>query len=203
MKTDSPSATFKKMNTIFSSPPFYTMHVHLLTADSVLPPHIHNNAKYWPFFKDCLGAIDGSHIHSAVPAFEWALHRNRKGFISQSCLFICDFPLQFLYAVTGWEGSATDACIYGDACAHDLNIPAERYYLADAGFPHCPELFVPYQDVQYHLAEWGHANVRCVSSYNIPVCYWSYPRPWDKEELFNLCHAWMQNVIERIFGVLK
>ena len=27
--------------------------------------------------------------------------------------------------------------------------------------------------------------------------------PWNKEELFNLWHANLQNVIERIFGVLK
>jgi DDE superfamily endonuclease len=157
------------MNTIFSSPPFYMMHVHLPTADSVLPPHIRNNQKYWPFFKDCLSAMDGSHIHSAVPASEQASNRNHKGFISQNCLFICDFSFQFCYAVTGWEGSATDAHIYEDACAYDLNIPAGKYYLADAGFPHCPELLVPYRGVQHHLAEWGCANVRCVSSYYILV----------------------------------
>jgi hypothetical protein len=29
------------------------------------------------------------------------------------------------------------------------------------------------------------------------------PRPQNKEELFNLCHAQARNVIERIFGVLK
>ena len=54
-------------------------------------------------------------------------------------------------------------------CAHDLNIPAGKYYLADAGFPHCLKLLMPYQGVWYHLAEWGCANIRCVSSYYIPV----------------------------------
>jgi hypothetical protein len=28
-------------------------------------------------------------------------------------------------------------------------------------------------------------------------------RPWNKEELFNLCHASLWNAIEHIFGVLK
>jgi hypothetical protein len=155
------------MNTIFSSPPFYTTHVRLPTADtgSDVPPEIRNNPKFWPFFKDCLGAIDGSHIHSAAPASERPSHRNRKGFISQNCLFICSFSLQFLYALTGWEGSATDAIIYEDACAHDLHVPAGKYYVADAGFPECPELLIPYRGIRYHLAEWGRANVRCVSSY--------------------------------------
>jgi hypothetical protein len=153
------------MNTIFSSPPFYTTYVHLPAADSDVPPQIRNNPKFWPFFKDCLGAIDGSHIHSAAPASERASHRNRKGFVSQNCLFICSFSLRFLYALTGWEGSATDARIYEDAYAHDLHIPAGKYYIADAGFPHCPELLVPYRSIRYHLAEWGRANVRCVSNY--------------------------------------
>jgi hypothetical protein len=117
------------------------------------------------FFKDCLGAIDGSHIHCAAPASEQPSHRNRKGFISQNCLFICSFSLQFLYELTGWEGSATDALVYEDAFAHDLIIPAEKYYLVDAGFPECCGLLIPCSGVRYHLAEWGRANVRCVLSY--------------------------------------
>lgn len=135
---------FRKFTTIFSSPPFYTAHVHLPTADSDVPPQIRNNPKFWPFFKDCLGAIDGSHIHSATSASERPSHMNRKGFISQNCLFICSFSLQFLYTLTGWEGSATDALIFEDACAHDLLIPAGKYYVADLGFPHVPRLLIPY-----------------------------------------------------------
>jgi len=155
------------MTTIFSLSPFYAAHVCLPTADSNVPPQICNNPKFWSFFKDCLSAIDGSHIHSAPPASKWALCRNCKGFTSQNCLFICSFSLQFLYTLrlTGWEGSTTDAWIYEDACAHDLHIPAGKYYLADAGFSQCPELLVPYRGVQYYLAEWGHASVRCMSYY--------------------------------------
>ena len=148
------------MVVIFSSPPFYTTHVQLPTAGSDVPPQIRHNPKFWPFFKDCLGAIDGSHIHLAPPAAARPSYRNRKGFVSQNCLFISSFSLRFLYALTGWEGSATDAHIYEDACTHDLQIPAGKYYLGDAGFPQCPELLVPYRGVRYHLAEWGRANVR-------------------------------------------
>jgi len=28
-------------------------------------------------------------------------------------------------------------------------------YLADADFPHCDQLLIPYRGVRYHLAEWG------------------------------------------------
>jgi hypothetical protein len=138
------------------------MHVQLPTAYDPIPPQIYNNPKFWPFFKDAIGAIDGSHIHSAPPALERPLFRNWKGFCSQNCLFCCNFSLRFVYAVTGWEGSATDARIYEDAREHDLHIPSGKYYLADAGFPLCDKLLVPYRNVRYHLAEWGRASVRCV-----------------------------------------
>lgn len=151
---------FRKMLGIFSSPPFYTTHVHLPTADSPISMKIRNNPKFWPFFKDALGALDGSHIHSAPPASERAFNRNRKGFISQNCLFACDFSLLFIYALTGWEGSATDARVYEDAYTSDFHIPVGKYYLADAGFPLCDQLLVPYRSVRYHLAEWGRASVR-------------------------------------------
>jgi hypothetical protein len=68
--------------------------------------------------------------------------------------------MQFLYSLTELEGSVTDARVYEDARNYDLQIPAGKYYLADAGFPLCPQLLVPYRNVRYHLAEWGHANVR-------------------------------------------
>jgi hypothetical protein len=144
---------------IFSSPPFYTEYVHLPTANDV-PSSIHNNPKFWSFFKDALAAIDGSHIHCAPPASEQAFYRNRKGFVSQNCLFACSFDLQFTYCLMGWEGSAADAQVYDDARSKDLHIPNGKYYLADAGFPSCPQLLIPYHGPRYHLAEWGRASVR-------------------------------------------
>jgi hypothetical protein len=149
---------FRKIVTIFSSPPFYTAHVRQPVASDPIPPQIRGNSKFFPFFKDAVGAIDGSHIHSSPPASMREACRNRKGFISQNCLFACDFGLQFVYALTGWEGSATDARVYEDAT--DFHIPAGKYYLADAGYPLCNNLLVPYRGVRYHLAEWGRAGVR-------------------------------------------
>jgi hypothetical protein len=107
----------------------------------------------------------GSHIHCSPPASERAFYRNRKGFLSQNCLFACSFNLQFIYAFTGWEGSAADARVYENACSWDLLIPDGKYYFADAGFPSCRQLLIPYCGPRYHLAEWGRACVRQVSSY--------------------------------------
>jgi hypothetical protein len=144
---------------IFSSAPFYTTYVHL-PDDNEVHPKIHDNPRFWPFFKYAIGALDGSHIHAAPTAFERAAYRNRKGFMSQNCLFTCNFDLYFTYALTGWEGSATDARIYQDACTKGLQIPDGKYFLADAGFPLRPELLVPYRGVRYHLVEWRRSGLR-------------------------------------------
>jgi hypothetical protein len=139
------------MARIFSSCPFYTQYVHQISATDPPSPYLRNNPKLWPFFAGCLGAIDGSHIHLSCPASMWVACHNRKGFLSQNCLFCCSFEMYFTYGLTGWEGSASDACLWANA--RGLNIPDGCYLLADAGFPHCQQLLVPYRGVHYHLAE--------------------------------------------------
>ena len=145
---------------IFSSPPFYTNYVKLPTAEAHPPPEICHNPKFWPFFKGVLGSLDGSHIHCAPQLCDRGIHQNLKGFVSQNCLFACSFDLKFTYTYTGWEGSATDARVYEEARQNDLIIPEGYFYLADAGYPGCAQLLIPYRGVRYHLAEWGRANVR-------------------------------------------
>src|ERR1700733_7480152 len=108
---------------IFSSRPFYTKYVCLPSIDDPVLPEIRDNPKLWPYFKDAIGAIDGSHIHSAPPLSERSASRNRKGFVSQNCLFACSFDLKFVFAYTGWEGSATDARVYEGALSDGLEIP--------------------------------------------------------------------------------
>jgi hypothetical protein len=150
------------MLVIFSSPPFYSKYVHLPLDVGSIPQKIRKNPKFWPFFKDTIGALDGSHIHAAPPAPQRAAYRDQKGLVSQNCLFICDFNMNFTYALTGWEGSATDARVYADACANGLRIPEGKYFLADAGYPLRRGLLIPYRGIRYHLAEWGRASVRQV-----------------------------------------
>jgi hypothetical protein len=47
----------------FSLAPFYNQYVHLPPLGAPTPPEILNNPKYYPFFKDALGAIDRTHIN--------------------------------------------------------------------------------------------------------------------------------------------
>ena len=144
----------------FSSQPFYTNEVRLPHQTPPVPPEICNNPKRYPFFHDAIGAIDGTHIACAPSERERAAARNRKGLLTQNCLIACSFDLMFTYVLSGWEGSAADALIFHNACQTDFYIPNRKYYLADAGFPLCPELLVPYRGVRYHLAEWGRAQVQ-------------------------------------------
>lgn len=146
----------------FSSAPFYTTYVRMPTASDPVPPEIFHNPKRYPFFKDALGALDGTHINCSPSAQEREAARNRKGLLTQNCLVACSFDLLFLYVLSGWEGSASDALIFYNARLTDFPIPNGKYYLADAGFPVCDKLLVPYRGVRYHLAEWGRAQIRQV-----------------------------------------
>jgi hypothetical protein len=152
---------------IFSSNPFYNTYVCPPTAGDPVPHEFSHNPRFWPFFKDCLGALDGSHIPCSPPAHEWQAYRNRNGTMSQNCLFGCNFNFTFVYALTGWEGSATDARVFEGARMVDLFIPEGKYYLADAGYPLSSKLLVPYRGVRYHLTECGHASVRYFLSFHL------------------------------------
>jgi len=151
---------FTKMLVFFSSPLFYTQHVHLPPIGAPTPPEIQNNPKFYPFFKDALGAIDGTHINcSATAEMRQAAH-NHKGGVTQNCLAICCFNMTFYYIFSGWDGSAADSMMFYDAHVTDLHIPPQKYYLADARFPICDALLIPMRGEHYHLAEWGRAAQR-------------------------------------------
>jgi hypothetical protein len=50
----------------------YFKTIKQLTAELPIPREITNNLKLWPYFKDCVGAIDGTHIHAYIPTGEQA-----------------------------------------------------------------------------------------------------------------------------------
>ena len=182
--------------------PFYKKYLHLPPDET--PPEIKGNSKLYPYFRNCRGAIDGSHFHAWVLSECMARYRNRKGFIGQNVLAACNFSMLFVYILSGWEGSASDSLIYHYARERDFAVPAGKYYLADAGFPLCDALLTPYRAVRYHLKEWGTVRQRYVSDFEKLILLTSKnSRPKTPEELFNLRHSQARNVVERIFGVVK
>ncbi|KIK24233.1 hypothetical protein PISMIDRAFT_49975, partial [Pisolithus microcarpus 441] len=71
------SRYFKKMLFIFSDQPFYSTHVWFPDDESV-HPKIRRNPKFWPYFQNAIGAIDGCHIPVSPPAIIRSNYHNRK-----------------------------------------------------------------------------------------------------------------------------
>ncbi|KAK7177516.1 hypothetical protein PSPO01_16435 [Paraphaeosphaeria sporulosa] len=73
-----------------------------------VPEQVAEESRFWPYFKDCLGALDGTHIPIFVPQRDHKRYRNRYGDLTQNVLAVVDFDMNFLYVLAGWEGSAHD-----------------------------------------------------------------------------------------------
>jgi hypothetical protein len=60
-----------------------------------------NDPKFYPYFKDCIGALDGTHIPDDAAPF-----RNRKGDLSQNVLGVVNFDMTFTnnFDMTCWLG---------------------------------------------------------------------------------------------------
>ncbi|XP_027109591.1 uncharacterized protein [Coffea arabica] len=156
------------------------------TGEQVLP-EILNSARFYPYFKDCVGAIDATHVRVKVPNIDAAKYRGRKEHPTQNVLAACSLNMRFTYVLPGWEGTASDSRIIKNALTREdkLIIPNGKYYLVDAGFMLRRGLLTPYRNVRYHLKEY------------------SSQQPQNFRELFNLRHSSLRNAIERAFGVLK
>ncbi|GFS29179.1 hypothetical protein Acr_00g0005690 [Actinidia rufa] len=138
--------------------------------------------------RNCLGALDGTFVTVHPLAQDRARYRSRKGDYATNVLGVCRRNLRFIYALSGWEGSATDSRVLRNALVrpHGLRIPQGHYYLIDAGYTNGPGLLAPYRGQRYHINIWRQGH-----------------QPQSREEYFNMNHASTRNVIERCFGVLK
>ncbi|KAK8921486.1 hypothetical protein KSP39_PZI002734 [Platanthera zijinensis] len=156
-----------------------------------IPGHIQNDERYMPFFKDCIGAIDGTHVDARIPVENQVPYIGRHGSTTQNVMAVCDFNMCFTYVVPGWEGSAHDTRIYHRAVRDPQSKfpfpPEGKYYLVDAGYPMEKGLLKPYPETRYHLPDFARGN-----------------RPIEgRREIFNKAHSSLRSVIERSFGVWK
>ncbi|XP_020162046.1 uncharacterized protein [Aegilops tauschii subsp. strangulata] len=152
------------------------------------PPKIRGSLRWYPYFKDCIGAIDGTHVTARVPRSQSAAYKGRKHYTSQNVLAAVDFDLRFTYVLAGWEGSAPDANILTDSMSRPdgINIPDGKFYLRDAGYACRPGILPPFRKTRYHLNEFSGRN---------------FPR--TAQELFNLRHSSLRVTVERASGALK
>ncbi|XP_059636134.1 uncharacterized protein LOC132278356 [Cornus florida] len=158
---------------------------------SEVPNHIKKNKKYHPFFRHCVGAIDGTHVHANVPVDQQIPFHGRKGDTTQNVMVVCDFNMMFTYVVAGWKGSANDSKILNKTINNeDLHFPMPpdgKYYLVDSGYANQPGFLAPYKGQQHHFQEYRRAS----------------RQPQGREEIYNHRHSSLRNIIERCFGFLK
>ncbi|KAK9997616.1 hypothetical protein SO802_022302 [Lithocarpus litseifolius] len=100
------------------------------------PPEIRDSRSLYPYFKDCVGAIDGTHVRASVPPEIQGGFCGRKDGTTQNVLAPISFDLKFTYVLAGWEGSAHDSRALNDAFDRPggFLIPESKYYLGDAGY---------------------------------------------------------------------
>ncbi|KAJ6881744.1 hypothetical protein NC651_028371 [Populus alba x Populus x berolinensis] len=155
---------------------------------SDIPPEILEDPRFYPYFKDCVGAVDRIHIPVMVGIDEQGPFRNKNGLLSQNVLAACSFDLRFHYVLAGWEGSASDLRVLNSALTrrNKLQVPEGKYYLVDNKYTNMPGFIAPYNGISCHLNEYSGG----------------YP-PRDSRELFNQRHAVLRNTTDRSFGALK
>ncbi|KAL6565492.1 hypothetical protein OROHE_004547 [Orobanche hederae] len=100
--------------------------------DSPTPEKIVGSERYWPWFKDCVGAIDDTHVRAALPVSIQGRFRSRKDHPTQNVLAVVDFDLKFTYKK--WMS---------------------KYYLVDGGYGIRKGFIPPYLGVRYHLREYN------------------------------------------------
>ncbi|KAI3922740.1 hypothetical protein MKW98_006871 [Papaver atlanticum] len=166
---------------VIKPPDFGTTHPYIMSRRD----------KYYPWFKDCVGAIDGTHISASVPTDTAQIpYRGRKTLPTQNVMCVCDFDMCFTYVLAGWEGTANDARIFMEAISDPQSKfphpPEGKYYVVDSGYSNMLGYFAPYRGERYHLNDYQGNRV-----------------PSSARENFNHAHSSLRNVIERCFGVLK
>ncbi|XP_052301056.1 uncharacterized protein LOC102614193 isoform X3 [Citrus sinensis] len=97
------------------------------------PPEILCSHRFYPYFKDCIGVIDGMHIPAHVPAKEQSQFRNKKD--SRVLRAVLDDPDQ-----------------------NFPHIPEGNYYLVDMDYTNTEGFIAPYVGIRYHLHEYRGAN---------------------------------------------
>jgi len=173
-----------------TSRPFRPLRDYLQTR----PPEMSARFRY---FHDTVGATDGSYVPIRALAEDQDKYRNRKGVVAMNNLFTVHWDFTFAKVAAGFAGCRCDAGAYKEVIPGktesygqeiDNSLQRRQATLLDAVFRLTPTCLVPYRGVRYHLMEWQGSGQQTPESY---------------KELYNLRHALLRNIVERIFGVMQ
>jgi hypothetical protein len=179
-------------------------------------PRIANDCRMMPYFKDCIGALDGTHIAATPPPHNHIKYIGRSGKATQNVLIVVDFDLRFTYVSIGQPRSMHDTNVLFHALRHDKDAPVQvcsyilafanksvhrnillithislhmilgKYNTVDVGYSNRPGYLAPYKGARYHMPDWKRGSA-----------------PSGDHEHFNHLHSSIRNAVERAFGVLK
>ncbi|XP_028122303.1 uncharacterized protein LOC114319478 [Camellia sinensis] len=171
---------------------FTVVHCRPTYSQHRIHPYVRSRRKYLPF-KDCIGAIDGTHVSAWVTGPDAATYFGRKYCHTQNIMAAVDFDMCFIFISCGWEGSMHDSRIFNEILTND-NVPFPhpdegKYYLVDSGYANRIGYLAPFKGHRYHQQEFRRIARNAMA--NTP------------RELFNKVHSSLRSVVERTFGAWK
>ncbi|KAJ0028615.1 hypothetical protein Pint_35933 [Pistacia integerrima] len=99
------------------------LHTLLFKKPEAIPEN--STDERWKWFKNYLGALDGTYIKVHVSADDIPRYRSRKSEIATNVLGVCTPDMQFIYVLAGWEGFAANGRVLRDAITrrNGLKVP--------------------------------------------------------------------------------
>nr|CAD40403.1 OSJNBa0004L19.21 [Oryza sativa Japonica Group] len=148
-------------------PQFATLHSRL------------RNPRYYPYFNDCIGAIDGTHIPVQVSKDHLVQHICQHHITTQNVMACCDFDMIFTFVLARCPGFMHDMRVFNDAmstynhvfphpppgtllpilclqfltsitCNIQVFTAAGKYYLVDSGYANRIGYLELYKGTKYH-----------------------------------------------------
>ncbi|KAL9811928.1 putative harbinger transposase-derived nuclease domain-containing protein [Arabidopsis thaliana] len=106
-----------------------------------VPRKIRKSTRFYPYFKDCVGAIDGTHILAVV-----SQKKKRLLFVTEKVIY---------------RKMSHNSKVLNDALTRNSNrllVPEGKFYVVGCGFPNRRNFLAPYRGVRYHLQEYSGQN---------------------------------------------
>ena len=82
-------------------------------------PRIKNDRRAFPHLKNCIGAIDGTHIRAVIPPDMQVRYIGRTGAVTMNVMAVCDFDMHITYASIGQPGQMHDTSVLYHAIDKD------------------------------------------------------------------------------------